>query len=106
MPWNEEWERAAAEGKSVPDGLTLPEKYLFISFRSLYHQYNEGLLTKEQARKEKSLLIKDFNRFEQREKAMDRSMKAWRWLNLSVEKGDCPKCIELKKAFIQFENYF
>lgn len=106
MAWTKELERAASEGKSVPDGLTAPEKALYIAMRGLYWQYREGIVTREQAHREKNLLIKDYDKLELLMKAQEKALKSWRWLNLRIEEGDCPRCIEMKRTILQLENCF
>ena len=106
MAWSKELERAASAGKPIPDGLTAPEKALYIAMRGLYWQYREGIVTLEQARREKNLLIKDYEKLELLMKAQEKALKSWRWLNLRIEEGDCPRCIEMKKTILQLENCF
>lgn len=102
--WNEALERAAANGQPMPDGLTATEKTLYVAMRGLYFQYRSGVIDKEQARREKRLILNDFGAAELREKAHERSIKAWRWLNLTFEADDCPKCTAMKKAILELEN--
>ena len=106
MAWTKELERAASAGKSVPDGLTAPEKALYIAMRGVYWQYREGVITLEQAKREKMLLTKDFDKLEMLMKAQEKALKSWRWLNLRIEEGDCPRCIEMKRTILQLENCF
>lgn len=104
MAWTEALERAASAGKPLPDGLTGPEKMLYITMRGLYAQYRSGVISLDQAKKEKRLLINDFGQMELREKSLERSVKAWRWVDLSLNKCKCPECLELKKTILQLEN--
>lgn len=106
MAWTTDLERAASAGKPIPDGLTAPEKALYIAMRGLYWQYREGIIELEQAQREKRLLIQDFNKLELLMKAQEKSLKAWRWINLRVEEGDCPRCIEMKRTILELENCF
>ena len=104
MAWTKELEQAASAGKSLPDGLTGPEKALYIAMRGLYWQYRNGVIDLDQAKKEKRALVNDFGQMELREKSLERSVKAWRWVDLSLNKCECPECIALKKAILQLEN--
>lgn len=104
MQWTDALERAAAEGKAMPDGLTGPEKQLYIAMRGLYYQYRVGIVDREQAKREKAELIKDFNAARTREQAYERSIKAWRWVDLNLNKCECEECKALKRAILQLEN--
>lgn len=44
MAWTEEIELAAAHGEPMPDGLTAPERTLYIALRGLYYQYRVNLI--------------------------------------------------------------
>jgi len=102
--WTEALERAAADGKPMPEGLTGPERQLFIAMRGLYYQLKVGIIDREQAKKEKRHLVNDFNAAVQREQSYERSIKAWRWVDLNLNKCTCPECLALKKAILQLEN--
>lgn len=104
MAWTEELERSASAGKPLPDGLTGPEKALYIAMRGLYWQYRNGAIDLTQAKREKRAILDDFKEMELREKAWERSVKAWRWVDLSLNKCECPECLALKKTILQLEN--
>ena len=104
--WNEALERAAANGQPMPDGLNAPEKMLYVAMRGLYYQYRAGVLDQEQARREKRLLMNDFGAAELQMKSWEKSIKAWRWLNLTLEEDGCPKCRAMKEAILGLENAF
>ena len=102
--WTEALERAAADGKGMPDGLTGPERQLFVAMRGLYYQLKMGVIDREQAKKEKRHLVDDYNSAVLREKCYERSIKAWRWVDLNLNKCQCKECLALKKAILQLEN--
>ena len=104
MAWTDELERAACSGKPIPDGLGFPEKCLYIAMRGLYVQYRSGVISLNQAKKEKRLLINDFGQMELHEKSLDRSIKAWKWVDLNLNKCSCPECLALKKTILELEN--
>lgn len=106
MPWSEELERAASAGKPLPDGLTYAEKTLYIAMRGLYAQYRQGTIDKDQAKREKRLLLNDFGQIELTDKARERSIRAWRWLDLNMNNCECPHCLEMKRTILQLENTF
>lgn len=104
MAWSEALELSAKAGNPVPDGLTPHEKMLFIAMRGLYWQYAAGKITMEQAKLEKRQLMTDFNDAVLREQCYERSIKAWRWVDLNLNKCECPDCLALKKAILGLEN--
>lgn len=106
MPWTDSLERSASEGKGIPEGLSANEKFLYIAMRGLYAQYRMGVIDIDQARKEKRSLINDFGQMELREKQWEKSRKAWRWVDLNLNKCECPECRELKKTILGLENCF
>ena len=106
VPWSDELERAAAALKPLPDGLTFAEKTLYIAMRGLYAQFKQGTIDRDQAKREKRLLLNDFGQIELADKARERSVKAWRWVDLSLNKCECPECAALKKTILQLENTF
>lgn len=50
----------AANGKPLPDGLSLPEQLYFLALRSLYTDYRRKTITVEQAKAEKNKLSESF----------------------------------------------
>lgn len=49
----DELNKMAAHGEPMPDGLTQPEQMYFQTMRLLYRQYNNGVIDRDQAVKEK-----------------------------------------------------
>ena len=57
----EEIERLAMKGDLLPDGYTQPQALLFLSFRMLYREYRNRVITRAQAKVEKAKLIKAYD---------------------------------------------
>jgi len=98
----EEIERLAMSGGSVPEGYSQPEQLLFLSFRILHWEYRHGIITREQAKGEKHLLVREFQteqRFHEiyREAVRIRNTMSHRLT--AAEKSGCPHCRELVQIF-------
>lgn len=104
MPWTEALEHAAKDGKALPDGLTLAEKQLYVAMRALYSSYARGDISREEAKREKRLLLNDFRDAELQAKARERSIKTWMWVDLNLNKCECPECLALKKVILGIQN--
>lgn len=55
-------------GDPMPGGLTSPEQTMYLQLRMLYHQYRNGLVSREQAKEEKRMLCKEFDKNQHKEK--------------------------------------
>lgn len=106
MAWTDELERYAKAGNPIPDGLSPNEKMLFVAMRGLYWQYAADYISLEQAKREKRQLLDNFKSSELREKCYEKSIKAWRWVDLNLNKCQCEECKALKRAILQLENAF
>lgn len=53
-----ELEKSAMRGDPMPDGLCLPDQALYQALRELYRCYRAKSITREDAKKEKSALLK------------------------------------------------
>ncbi len=51
------WEREAMRGSELPEGLPLHDQMVYISLRSLYHDYYERRIEREAASAEKRRII-------------------------------------------------
>ena len=56
----EEINKIACSKCDMPDGLSMSEKLLFLALRSLYYQYSQGFIKREQATVEKNQLLKQY----------------------------------------------
>lgn len=52
-----QWERDAARGAAMPEDLPLEEQAAFQALRYLYQAYRSGVITKENAAREKGQII-------------------------------------------------
>ena len=100
MAWTEDLERAAANGEAMPDGLDAPERAHFIALRGLYYQYKVGIIDRDQAKREKFQLEKDYKNAVLGEKCRDKSIKLWHILPTDVMKCECPECKRLAKLIL------
>lgn len=95
-----ELEMKAAKGEKTPEDLSAPERMLFIALRGLYFQYRNGVIDKEQAKKEKALVLNDYRAAVLDEKCREKSRKLWQQLPLDIMKCDCPECKALAKLIL------
>jgi hypothetical protein len=56
------WERQAMMGNEVPDGLSLPEKTLYVLVRGLYAQYKAGTIDRDTAVREKRAAFREYEK--------------------------------------------
>lgn len=98
----EEIERLAMSGQDVPKEYNQPEQLLFLSLRILHWEYRHGIITREQAKKEKHLLVQEFQK---EQHFYEIYMEAVRIRNTmshrltAAEKDGCPHCRELVQIF-------
>lgn len=92
MAWSAEWERFAADGKPAPEGLSGPELKTYIAIRGLYYQYRARIIDRDQAKREKSRLLKDLEVAELDERCREKSRMLWRRLDEAVPNCQCPEC--------------
>ena len=97
MAWTEEIELAAAHGEPMPDGLTAPERTLYIALRGLYYQYRVNLIDQQQAKREKTILLQDYKGAVLNEKCREKSRELWRRLPHDLMKSECSRCQEVGK---------
>lgn len=57
---DKELDRLAKENAPMPEGLPLYKQAYYIASRGLYHQYEKGEITLQQARSEKKQVIKNY----------------------------------------------
>lgn len=94
----EQIERLAMKGLSVDD---LPERLdiinlsAYLSFRSLYRDFQNGRLTREQAKKEKKVIQDEYYRGEMQRRCYLESVRrqnAVGGLLTQMARSDCPRC--------------
>lgn len=55
------YEQQAMDGEEMLEGLSLPDQCAYQFLRSLYSQYYKGLISKEQAIREKGLIQREYD---------------------------------------------
>lgn len=55
------FEQQAMQNKPMPDGLTTYEKQIYIVLRNLYYAIAKGMITQQQAQKEKNSILKELD---------------------------------------------
>lgn len=58
----EELERKAMAGEMLPEDLPQPQQLLFLSLRSLYREYRNNVISRDEAKKEKGKLLGEYSR--------------------------------------------
>lgn len=56
-----QFEQQAMQNKPMPDGLTTYEKQIYIVLRNLYYAIAKGMITQQQAQKEKNSILKELD---------------------------------------------
>ena len=95
-------ERAAASGADMNEELCIPDMWLFLALRELYKQFRGGIVSKEQARQEKSELLSkhELARFfyDSYKETVDMRNRISSKL-VELEKCGCEHCKELIRIF-------
>ena len=55
-----EYERIAMSGGEMPDNLDSSDQLMFLKLRLLYDSYRKGVLSREQATKEKAKIVREY----------------------------------------------
>lgn len=91
----EELERLAAKSEPLPDGLTLPEQWLYLSLRLLYKEHKAGMVTREQAAKEKRAILDQYElaklHYSAYQQTTERTNR-YGYLFAEAEKSGCDVC--------------
>jgi len=98
----EELERSASRGDELPDGLTPPGEYLFLSLRALYASYRSGHIDREQAGNEKKQLMKNHEIFTRRYQAHGDALDMIYEMSpyaADANKNGCEYCRQMMKVF-------
>ena len=93
----EEINKMACDKPEMPDGLCLPEQLLFQSLRSLYYQYSQGFIKREQATAEKKRLIEAYTLWQLHYDAIKQTAESLvilgeRLSECYKNKDNCPTC--------------
>lgn len=55
------YEKIAMAGSEMPDNLEWYDRQMFLSLRTLYWQYKNGIIDREQATRERAKLLQDYS---------------------------------------------
>ncbi len=65
--WTFPWEWEAMGGRMVPEGLSLADRMAYSALRSVYYDFHEKRIDREQAAKEKRLLRREWEKAKEAE---------------------------------------
>ena len=99
------YEREAARGDVMPDGLTLMEQYAYQAMRNLYGSYRKGLVTKDQAVLEKRRILKSLKQALEKEAFRDKTEKhtasLWKAIESAAARYKNERTLESADAFME-----
>ena len=98
----EEIERLAMTGCGLPEGYSQPEQLLFLSLRILHWEFRNRIIGREQARREKKLLVDDFRQEQRFHEIYQENIRIRNTMShrlTAAEKSGCPHCRELVQLF-------
>lgn len=88
-PWTFPWEREASRGAEMPDGLCLPDQMAYAALRSIYRDFHEKHMDREQAAREKRLIRREWEKAKEGE-AFERKLSDYHVrLRRAVEQAAC-----------------
>ena len=102
----EELERFAAKNAPMPDGLDVPEQYLFLALRGLYLAYRAGGMGKAQAKQEKTKVMETYKDLALKWKIVQQHMRMLRTVQKyegSIRESGCEVCRGLYRALCGLE---
>lgn len=80
-----EYEREAARGDPMPDGLSLAEQQTYQAIRYLYAVYRAKRITQAQAAQEKAKVLRELRMMQEKEALMEKSYaKTAMWKDLEA----------------------
>ena len=98
----EEIERLAMTGCGLPEGYSQPEQLLFLSLRILHWEFRNRIIGREQARREKKLLVDDFRQEQRFHEIYQENIRIRNTMShrlTAAEKSGCPHCRERLKRY-------
>ena len=98
----EELERRALRSESLPDGITQPQQLLFLSLRVLYREYRSKVITRDEAKKEKAMLLAEFEQAQFHYNVFWNTTQMCNRLNAyltDIEKNGCKRCKTAVRIF-------
>lgn len=100
-----QYEREAARGDPMPEGLTMTEQATYQGMRYLYAVYRAGRLTKEAAAREKAAMLRELNRSREREDLRERLEKKtaamWKAVEAAGNRYGTERTLENADAFVE-----
>lgn len=100
-----EYERQAARGDPMPDGLSLAEQQTYQAIRYLYAVYRAKRITQTQAAQEKATILRKLRMVQEKEALMDkahqRAIKMWKDLEFAANQYGVNKSIENADKLIE-----
>ena len=93
-------EKIAMHSDDMPDGLNSAEQLLFLSFRFLYESHRRGMITREQAKKEKQSILSRFGEMQRQVEICQMHYKRYvelAGISKEVESGDCDRCKQIMR---------
>ena len=102
----EELERSAAKNAPMPDGLEVPEQYLFLALRGLYLAYRFGGMEKTQAKQEKTKVLDTYKDLCLKWNIVQQHMRMLRAVQKyegSIRESGCEVCRGLYRALCGLE---
>ena len=100
-----EYEKPAARGDPMPDGLSLAEQQTYQAIRYLYAVYRAKRVTQEQAAKEKATILRKLKMAQEKEALMDkahqRAIKMWKDLEAAANHYGTERTIENADKLIE-----
>lgn len=103
----DELERLAIKSTPMPEGLSLPEQWLYQAFRLLYKEYNAKIINREQAKIEKMQILKSFESAMLWYKIYKRSQEIQYKLSFllaKMNKSECELCKKVAKIWTGIEE--
>lgn len=100
--WTDDLERSAMKSEPMPDNLTMPEQWLYLSLRILYREYRSGAIEKKQARQEKRKLIDEYELMMLHHRAYQQAterVNRYSPLLVEAEKSGCDVCRKIVRIF-------
>lgn len=87
--WTFPWEREAQNGAAMPEGLPLEDMSAYAALRSIYHDFHEKRMYREQAAREKRFLRRTWEKAKERA-AFERKLTDYHVkLTRAVERAVC-----------------
>ena len=94
----EELDKMAYEMQVLPDGLTMPETYYFLTMRALYAMFLTGKITEHQAKEEKHIVLELYRQLDLSRRVGEHEMRILRQVQEQggyYEENGCRVCRQL-----------